>query len=198
MEESQGQPVIREGTPPTPESPGPSNQIVTEYPDGTIRIQTPLPTVQVLDEYEEAIATWPDDAGLRLHYSMVLQQAKLSKAARKQIEEAIRLRREWMFPHSQLAALLNEEGLYERALAAYQVAVQLLLQEQGFQAGHGEAILRWCIADQLKRLGRIDEAREELLLAVVIEQSAIDKGQGSEQLLQQLKDTLAEIDTAPS
>lgn len=194
MEESEGQPEVREGTPPTPDNPYPSNQVVTEYPDGSVRIETPPPTVQVLDEYEEAIANWPDDAGLRLHYSRTLQQANLPVQARKQAEEAIRLRPDWAFPHNQLAALLSEFGLHDAALCEYRAALQLLLAEPGAQGEQGEAISRWCIAGQLQALGRVDEAREELEQAVAIMYGLVATQQRGEQLLEQLEQALAAVD----
>src|SRR5690349_10313949 len=99
MREPQGKSTIKHGTPPTPESPGPSNQIIEKHPDGSCTITTPEPTPEVLAEYEQAIATWPDDAGLRLFYGMTLHQANQLQEARNQLEAAIRLRPGWDWPH---------------------------------------------------------------------------------------------------
>ena len=198
MDEPKGTPMIRQGTAPTPENPYPSNQIVKEYPNGMIVMTVGRPTEKVLTEYQQAIADAPDDAGLHVHYGLALKGANRRQEAIEQMETAIRLRPDWYFPHTLLAGLLDEAGDYVAALSEKQTALDLALHSKEASDAQSETVLRWGLAESLRKVGRVEEARAQLEQAMTSQRSLVDMHRGSSQLLGQIEASYVEVADEPA
>lgn len=191
MRRPEGKPIIRLGTPPTPEDPAPSNQIIEEYPDGTriIRGSGKIDDT-VLNEYKEALALHPNDAGLRYYYAMSLKFSGDLQGALVELEKAVSLAPENHSYQGMLGSLLNEAGRPEEALGRKREALRLLKESHPHGREQSEVLSHWGISEALAKLGRAAEARNELQRAVELQRNAVAAGAASEQLLRQLEGLL--------
>lgn len=180
------------GTPPTPENPYPSNQTVIELSDGNCRIETGLPTPQVLAEYTAAVAEHPDDAALHLHYGIALQGAGKLTDALGQLREAVLLEPSSPFARSILAGMLQSAGSVKNAVFEYREALRLFQLRSYGSPSQQEATLHWSLAKVLRLDDKAEESITELELAITIQRSAVAASAGSPRLLRQLEALFAE------
>lgn len=191
MDWPSGRPIVRTGTPPTPEDPAPSNQVVEEYPDGRTIVRTGNPDQKVLNEYREALSRHPEDGGLRYYYAMSLKAAGDMDGALREMREAVRITPTDHHYKMSLAFLLNEADQPQEALAAVTDVLRRFEDASPADNGQSEALARWGASEILSKLGRSAEAGEELRRAVEAQRSAVAAGAGSPQLLRQLQDLLS-------
>jgi len=179
--------TVEYGTLPTPADPTPSNRTVTRYPDGSSFTDTPPPTPTVLTEYGQAIAAAPEDAGLRIHYSLALQRVEDLSAANEQIQEALRLAPDSAFAHRTFACLLQAQGEHAAAVEELRRTLHLDLQKEHIRGLQGEAQLRWHLVTALQKAGQPQEALTELDHALTLLRRLVSERRGSAEFLARLE-----------
>ena len=193
MGRPRGEPVIRSGTPPAPDDPYPSSQIIEEYPDGSVVVTSGPVTEKEIREYEDAIARFPGSAALRVHYARVLSGIGRPDDALQQVREAVRLDPGNWFGRSTLASLLQEAGDIAGALEEKRATLRLVTGDPAKADSQAHSVGRWGLAQLLLQAGCAEEARNEMQHAIELQQDLVRRQSGSPHLLAQLKRELAKF-----
>src|SRR6266508_2751549 len=112
-----GKPIVRHGTPPTPEDPYSSSQVIEEYPDGSSVVSNLPITERDVEEYRNAIEEYPQSGSIRIQFAVILMYLGRLEDARIQAEEAVALDPDGGFSHSTLSAILKQMGDLGLAIA---------------------------------------------------------------------------------